>query len=115
MRKTEYVDRIKKALDLDGIVYETEYKFLPNRKFKFDIRITGYDIGIEYEGIFGGGKSRHTSLTGYSKDCDKYNLAVLNGWKVLRFTALHLKDNKEFLIPEMVRDLINQSDLKEIN
>jgi len=26
---------------------------------------------------------------GYSKDCEKYNLAILNGWKVLRYTAVN--------------------------
>jgi very-short-patch-repair endonuclease len=110
--KADYVDKIKNALRLARIDFITEYKFLDKRKFRFDIAIPEYMIGIEYEGIVST-KSRHTSITGYSKDCDKYNLAVLNGWKVLRFTALHLSKNKEHLIPEMVRDLMNQSDLKE--
>jgi hypothetical protein len=45
-------------------------------------------IAIEYEGIKGS-KARHTTLTGYTNDCDKYNQAALLGWRVLRFTTIH--------------------------
>ena len=30
------------------------------------------------------------TITGYSKDCEKYNLAALNCWRVLRYTALSI-------------------------
>lgn len=67
-----------------------EYKFLTDRKFKFDFAIPLHKIAIEYEGgIFTGG--RHTSALGYAKDCEKYNLAVLNGWRLLRYTIKDIK------------------------
>lgn len=68
-------------------VFEEEYKF-SDRKFKFDFCITDHMIAIEYEGIQSA-KSRHTSITGYSKDCEKYNLAQILGWRVLRYTTLN--------------------------
>jgi hypothetical protein len=34
-------------------------------------------------------KSRHTSVTGFTNDCEKYNAAQLLGWKVLRYTVLN--------------------------
>jgi len=37
-------------------------------------------------------KSRHTSISGYTKDTEKYNLAGSCGWQVRRFTALNYKD-----------------------
>ena len=32
-------------------------------------------------------RGRHTRGAGFEKDCEKYNAAVLAGWRVLRFTA----------------------------
>lgn len=67
-----------------------EYKFLANRKFRFDFYIPSLKVGIEYEGVFGKGKSRHTQPVSYDKDCEKYNLAQLAGYRVLRYTAISL-------------------------
>ena len=83
-------DDIEFLLKSKGLKYEKEYKFLEDRKFRFDFYLTDYKAGIEYEGIVSQ-RSRHTSVTGFSKDCEKYNLAQLNGFKVLRYTALNLK------------------------
>jgi len=69
-----------------GIAYELEYRFHDLRKFRFDIAILDFKVGIEYEGLMSE-KSRHTTIDGFTMDCIKYNLAQLNGWKVLRYTA----------------------------
>lgn len=66
---------------------EEEYRFDPQRKWEFDWAIPSIKIAIEYEGLFSE-KSRHTTVTGYSGDAQKYNAAIGLGWKVLRFTAL---------------------------
>ena len=81
-----------------GYSVTPEYKFIENRRFRADWLITIGDkkILIEYEGI-AASKSRHTSITGYTKDCEKYNLASLSGFIVLRFTALNFKDVFEYL------------------
>lgn len=84
-------DFILKVLTDLNIEFELEYKFLSDRKFRFDYSIKSLKISCEYEGL-GIGKSRHTSKLGYSKDCQKYNLAVINDWRVLRYTALNYKD-----------------------
>lgn len=68
-----------------------EFKFSKDRKFRADFAIQEYMILIEYEGIRSK-KSRHTSITGYSKDCEKYNLATTLGYSVLRYTALNYKN-----------------------
>ena len=70
-----------------GIKFEKEYMFHPRRKWRFDFAIVEKKIAIEYEGIFGGGKSRHTTVSGYTADSEKYNEAAKLGWKVLRYTA----------------------------
>lgn len=65
-----------------------EYKFLPTRRFRFDFCFEKEKVAIELEGGTWG-KSRHTSGRGYEKDCEKYNLATLAGFKVLRFTKVN--------------------------
>lgn len=64
----------------------SEFKFHPTRKWRFDFAIVEKKIAIEYEGIFSA-RSRHTSITGFTNDCEKYNEAVKLGWRVLRYTA----------------------------
>ncbi len=79
---------IEHFLKSAGLEYEKEFKFSADRKFKFDYAIPSLMTSIEYEGLMSA-KSRHTTTTGYSKDCEKYNLAQIEGWKVLRYTALN--------------------------
>lgn len=70
-----------------------EYKFLPDRRFRFDWCIVELRVGIEYNGLqLNGAISRHTTITGHTKDCTKLNLAQLAGWKVLQYTALNYED-----------------------
>lgn len=73
--------------------YEQEYKFHPTRKWRFDYAIPDKKVAIEYEGIFSV-KSRHTSLKGFTNDCEKYSEAAIMGWKVIRITAIMLKDGR---------------------
>lgn len=68
----------------------TELKF-SERKFRFDWAIESEMIAIEYEGIFSK-KSRHTTVSGYSKDTEKYNLAASLGWMVYRYTSATYKN-----------------------
>lgn len=68
-----------------------EYIFHPGRKWRLDYFIEEKKVAIEYEGLFST-KSRHTNVTGYSKDTEKYNAAQLMGIKVLRYTAMTYKN-----------------------
>lgn len=63
-----------------------EHKFHPERKWRFDFAVPGKMIAIEYEGL-NSEKSGHTTLSGYTKDTEKYNAATALGWKVIRFTC----------------------------
>lgn len=49
-------------------------------------------LAIEYEGIFGGGKSRHTTVSGYTGDVEKYNAAQSLGWTVLRISNWSIRN-----------------------
>ena len=70
-----------------------EFKFHPTRRWRFDYAFPELKIAIEYEGIVSA-KSRHTTMKGYTGDCEKYNEAAILGWKVIRITALMFKNLK---------------------
>lgn len=60
-----------------------EFKFDRNRKWRFDFCWPVHMAALEVEGgtwISG----RHNRGSGYRKDLEKYNSALLQGWKVLR-------------------------------
>lgn len=65
-----------------------EYKFCPVRKFRADWYIPRFNVLIEYEGVHSY-KSRHTTDRGYTQDAEKYNIANLMGFRVLRYTYLN--------------------------
>jgi hypothetical protein len=75
-----------------GIPILKEHYFAkPERMWRFDFALVDQKIGIEYEGI-NSKKSRHTTLTGFTGDTEKYNAAQALGWKVIRFTTKNYKN-----------------------
>ena len=95
IKQSPTVDEFCLFLRGENIAYEVEYRFdtekavkSDRRRFKFDIAIPSLMIAIEFEGI-NSKKSRHTTPTGYTNDCEKYNLAVKLGWRVLRYTMIN--------------------------
>ncbi|PUZ26387.1 hypothetical protein DCC81_12015 [Chitinophaga parva] len=74
-----------------GIPVTREHRFHPERKWRFDFALVDHKIAIEYEGIMAG-KSRHTTISGYTGDTEKYNAAAELGWTVLRFTVKNSRE-----------------------
>ena len=69
---------------------EREYRFDPVRRWRFDFAWPAQKVAAECEGgTYSGG--RHTTGAGFEKDTEKYNAAVLQGWRVLRFTGHAIK------------------------
>lgn len=83
---------------------EREYKFFTTRKWRFDFAWIAERIAVEIEG---GNftRGRHTRPIGFEQDCEKYNSAVMAGWRVLRFTPRMLANDPEDCI-ETVRVMI---------
>jgi hypothetical protein len=81
-----------------------EYKFLPNRRFRWDFCWVALMVAVELHG--GGGRGRHASVTGQATDLEKQNLAVLAGWKCLAFNVIHLKDMPA--VVDWVAELVRQ-------
>lgn len=74
-----------------GLVLSTEYVFHTGRNWRFDWSFNEQKIFVEYEGIISK-KSRHTTIGGFTGDVNKYNVAEMDGWKMLRYTALNYLD-----------------------
>lgn len=77
-----------------GISPVREYKFHPERRWKFDFALPDKKLAFEVEGgiwIHG----RHSRGKGFMSDCEKYNSATKMGWKVLRYTREMFRNVKE--------------------
>jgi very-short-patch-repair endonuclease len=81
--------------------FEREYKFLSDRRFRADFALPSHRLLVEVEGgVWVDG--RHSRGVGYTRDCEKYNLAALEGWKVLRFTVDMVKSGEAVKMIEKV-------------
>jgi len=83
-----------------------EYRICKDRKWKFDYAIPEKMIAIEIEGaVWSNG--RHTRGLGYTKDIEKYNRAILDGWKLIRFTYDHIKNGYMYDTLNTLQRIIN--------
>lgn len=99
-KESKQIAKIADIIREMGYNVELEYKFIHDRRFRFDIAVPEIKVAIEYEGgIFTGG--RHLRSTGYANDCKKYNLAVKHGWRLFRFTIVDMENIKNDLISLM--------------
>jgi hypothetical protein len=84
---------IQMYLESRGIDYVPEYQGIPGRKFRFDFAVPADKIAIEYEGgTYSGGA--HIRGAHYASDCEKYSLAAIHGWRVIRLTVDMFKCKK---------------------
>jgi len=89
-----------KALKLPEPV--REFRFHKIRRWRFDFAWPDLMIAVEAEGgaeMHGRRtkqgkvlKSGHLTVSGFRKDCEKYNEAAALGWCVLRFSGAMIKD-----------------------
>lgn len=91
----------KKIIEKElGLKVEKEYQFHSQRKWRFDYCIPELKIAIEVEGG-AWTQGRHTRGAGFIADMEKYNTAVVMGWRLLRvtpdqlYTTLTLANIKE--------------------
>ncbi len=73
------------------LTLEKEYRFDPERKWRFDYCIPAHRIGIEFEGGIYLKTSGHNTAKHYTKDTDKYNRATVLGYRIIRVTAANYK------------------------
>lgn len=80
-----------RGLKVDGWV--AEHRFLPDRRFRFDVAFPDAKIAMECDGgVWTGG--RHTRGVGATSDAEKFSLAAIAGWRVLRCTPAHVRSGQ---------------------
>jgi hypothetical protein len=82
-----------------------EYRFHPERRWRFDLAWPEYRLALEIEGgLWVGG--RHNSPQGFFRDLEKYNAAAVLGWRILRVTP---KAVGTLVTIQLVRDAMKAS------
>jgi len=85
------------------IGYEREYRFAAPRRWRFDFAWPSMKLAIEIEGgVWSAG--RHTRGKGFEADCEKYAIALVLGWRVLRVTPTHVRDGQALGWVEMLME-----------
>ena len=85
-----------------------EHQFHDTRKWRFDYCWPHRMLAVEIEGgVYSGGG--HVRGKHYQSDCEKYNAAVLLGWRVLRYTTTCLRERPVQIVEEV------QAALAEVN
>ena len=70
---------------------EVEYRFLPERRYRFDFAWASLKLAVEIQGGTWR-KGGHSSGKGIKRDIEKHNLAVYAGWKLLYFDGDMVRD-----------------------
>ncbi len=73
---------------------QTEYRFAPPRRWRFDFCWPAHKLAAEIEGGVWLGKSRHTSGKGFTNDAIKYAEALCLGYRVLRVTTQQVENGQ---------------------
>ena len=61
-----------------------EYRFDAVRRWRFDFAWPAERVAVEIEGILYGDGGRHQRPKGFLADCEKYEAALAQGWRVYR-------------------------------
>jgi hypothetical protein len=96
-----------------GVEVWPEFYFSTERLYRFDYAIPlnpsnsgSLKIAIEQEGgIWAKGNSGHSSGTGIQRDMDKNNLAIAQGWVIIRRTPDQMMTSETI---ELIRSVIDQ-------
>ena len=89
---------------------QTEWRFRPTRRWRFDMVWLDQKVAVEIEGIthYGNGIGRHQSAKGFVADCEKYEAALLDGWRVYRVPGTWIRDGNDSVWRPQVMDTLKQ-------
>lgn len=91
--KAELSVMLRSVCGADAVV--EEHRFHEVRRWRFDFAVPALKLAVEYDGHGATGGAGHVgghgSLSGMAGDAEKFNTAQAEGWRVLRFCALHFR------------------------
>jgi very-short-patch-repair endonuclease len=77
-----------------GVKITPEYKFHPDRRWRFDYALVDSRIAIEIEGGLWL-QGRHNRPLSMIKDFEKYNNAAMLGWRILKYTPQQITNTRQ--------------------
>lgn len=85
---------LERQLRFSGLTnYAREHRFHSTRKWRFDFAFIRELVAVEVEGgIWVGGA--HTRGGHFESDAEKYNEALILGWRVLRVSTKMVRDGR---------------------
>jgi hypothetical protein len=87
-----------------------EYRFTSDRQFRADLAWPEHWLLLEIEGgTFSGG--RHTRPLGYERDCEKYSIASILGYTLIRVTYGMIESGQAAKLLEMAANKKNHPTL----
>lgn len=98
-RHTDWETVLAVQLDAVELAFDREFCAIPKRKFRFDFKVwrqqfPGRFVLVEVQGAVYVAKSGHRSATGVIRDCEKFSLAAVHGYRVLPVTPEHINSGK---------------------
>lgn len=81
---------------------QTEYRFHPTRRWRFDLAWPEAKVAVELDGGVWT-RGRHVRAKGYEADLEKINAAIERGWVVLRYTPQMIDRNPWNVIEQVKR------------
>lgn len=100
MKQPSKSDELAAQCKMAGLVEpQREYRFHPVRRWRFDLAFPELRLAIEVDGgawVNG----RHNRASGWLRDQEKLNEAVVLGWRVLHVTPQQVSDWEAFTLVE---------------
>jgi very-short-patch-repair endonuclease len=92
--KSELELLLSEQIAQDGLpVPKREHRFALSRLWRFDFAWPEYKLAVEIDGGTWSGGS-HVRGKGVERDCEKRNAAVMDGWRILRYTGDMVNDGR---------------------
>ena len=112
-RKNDLLRIWKLTAPLTEWPFVPEFRFDPERRWRFDWACERLRLAVEVEGVtyFGKAVGRHQAAKGIENDMEKYNRAIELGWRVLRYSQRMLAEKPFDVVVQImeVAELCNQS------
>lgn len=93
----DYKVELLNGIKLAGLpTPSTEFCFaLPDRRWRWDFAYQSYRVAVEYQGaVFDAGQGGHHSVTGLTRDYEKFTEGQIRGWIVVMVTAQTVRNGQ---------------------